>query len=85
VGTTSIYCVGNTIMVNDTRLSPPYEIKAIGDAAKLDQTLGDAASLAELKARAKVYGLQFRTAQQAELTVPAFQGSFAIRYAGPAR
>lgn len=85
VGTTAIYCVGNTIMVNDTRLSPPYEIKAIGDANKLDATLADAASLAELKARAKVYGLQYRAAQQAELTVPAFQGSFAIRYAGPAK
>ena len=85
VGTTSIYCVGSTIMVNDTRLSPPYEIKAIGEAAKLDAVLVDPASLREIKSRAKVYGLQFRVAQQAEVTVPAFQGSFAIRYAGPAR
>ena len=34
VATTSIYCVGSTILVNDTRLSPPYEFLAIGDPAR---------------------------------------------------
>ncbi len=84
VSSTSIYCVGSTIMVNNTRLSPPYEIRAIGDAAKLGQAVSSPASLPDLKARAKVYGLQMRAAEQAEVAVPAFQGSFAMRHAAPA-
>ena len=31
VASTSIYCVGSTIIVNNTRLSPPYEIRALGN------------------------------------------------------
>jgi len=84
VSSTSIYCVGSTIMVNNTRLSPPYEIRAIGDAAKLSQAVSSPASLPDLKARAKVYGLQMRAAEQAEMVVPAFQGSFAMRHVVPA-
>ncbi len=81
VGTTSIYCVGSTIMVNSTRLSPPYEIVAIGDAAAMEDWLNNPSVLKELKTRVKVYGLQFKTARKQELTVPAYTGSLTAKYA----
>lgn len=81
VGSTSIYCVGSTIMVNSTRLSPPYEIIAIGDAAAMDDWLNNPSVLKELKTRAKVYGLQFKTARKQDLTVPAYTGSLTVKYA----
>ena len=41
VASTSIYCVGSTVIVNETRLSPPYDMRAIGNAAQLESTLQD--------------------------------------------
>ena len=34
-----IRCVGNVILVNTTRLAPPYEILAIGDPQELEDAI----------------------------------------------
>lgn len=80
VGSTSVYCVGSTIMVNSTRLSPPYEIVAIGDPSAMEIWLNNPSVLQELKTRCKVYGLQFKTARSDDLTVPSYTGSLAVKY-----
>jgi uncharacterized protein YlxW (UPF0749 family) len=51
VASTSIYCVGSTVIVNETRLSPPYDVRAIGNAAQLENTLQDPGVLKKLKSR----------------------------------
>jgi uncharacterized protein YlxW (UPF0749 family) len=81
VGASSIYCVGSTIMVNSTRLSPPYEISAIGDSAAMDDWVNNPAVLRELKTRIKVYGLQFKTVRSQNLVAPAYTGSTTVKYA----
>lgn len=83
VANTSIYCVGSTIIVNSTRLSPPYEIRAIGDASFLEEVLRDPSTLKKVKSKAQLYGVQFRWAQVRDLTLPAYTGSVAIKYAVP--
>jgi len=81
VNTTSIYCVGSTIMVNDTRLSPPYEIRAIGDRKQIEAFLEDPAYLTEIRQRAKAYGLQFKVSWANTVDIPAYLGTFRLRYA----
>ncbi len=81
VATTSIYCVGSTIMVNDTRLSPPYLIQAIGNPIVQEDVLINPAYLKEIKQRAELYGVQFEVDRQSMLTLPAYKGGFPIRYA----
>jgi len=83
VNVSSLYCVGSTILVNDTRLSPPYEVRGIGDPAVLEQAVQNPRNLAKLRARVKTYGIQFKVAAQKEITVPAFGGNLHIRYARP--
>jgi len=83
VGTTSIYCVGSTIMVNDTRLAPPYTILAIGDPTKLERALANPAYLKELRARVKTYGVQFKVVKEKEAIVPAYRGGFTVKYSKP--
>ncbi len=83
VSTTSIYCVGSTILVNNTRLSAPYTVDAIGDPQALEEALNNPNNLKSLKTRVKVYGVQFRSMRQREITIPAFSGSLVIRYAAP--
>lgn len=80
VGATSIYCVGSTILVNDTRTSPPYEFLVIGDPARLEAALGDAQNLKALKSRVKLYGLQFDMQKPQQITVPAYTGGFDVRH-----
>lgn len=81
VATTSIYCVGSTIMVNDTRLSPPYLIQAIGNPAVQKDILSNPAFLREIRRRAELYGIQFEVRARKVLTIPAYKGSFPIQYA----
>ncbi len=80
VATTSIYCVGSTILVNDTRMSPPYKIVAIGPPS-MEESLNSPAQLQKLKADARQYGVQFKVASAKDLQVPAYSGSFSSRFA----
>jgi uncharacterized protein YlxW (UPF0749 family) len=81
VASSSVYCVGSTILVNDTRLSPPYEILAIGDPVALDAALGDPKNLRSLRPRVRSYGLQFGVTQPREVGVPAYNGILTVRHA----
>lgn len=83
VTNSSIYCVGTTILVNNTRMSPPYEIRAIGDVVALEDTLGDANVLRSFKESVTRHNLVFSVSRQRELTVPAYSGGFNRRYAAP--
>jgi len=83
VATTSIYCVGSTVMVNDTRLSPPYVIQAIGPPDTQSEVLRNPSYLRDLKDRAARYGVQFKIVKVGNLQLPAYTGGFAIRYAQP--
>ena len=81
VSGSSIYCVGSTILVNDTRMSPPYEILAIGDPAALEAAVANPDTLRSLKGRVQAYNLQFRVSREAELLLPAYSGSLDFHYA----
>ncbi|MDY7039289.1 MAG: DUF881 domain-containing protein [Chloroflexota bacterium] len=83
VATTSIYCVGSTVMVNDTRLSPPYVIQAIGPSDAESEVLRNPSYLRDLKDRAARYGVQFQVTKAGNLRLPAYAGSLVIRYAQP--
>lgn len=83
VPTTSIYCVGTTILVNSTRLSPPYVFLAIGDQNAMQAALNDPTALILLRQRVQNYGLQFKIEPQAKVTVPAFDGTLKVKYAQP--
>ncbi len=81
VNTTSIYCVGSTIMVNDTRLSPPYQIRAIGERKPIEALLNDPAYLTLLRPRIKAYGVKFGVTWAEAVDIPAYSGTFRLRYA----
>jgi uncharacterized protein YlxW (UPF0749 family) len=83
VHSTSIYCVGATIMVNDTRLSPPYRVSAIGDAVRIQDYLSNPGYLSELKMRSERFGVSLEFWPVEAMTVPAYQGSILQRFAQP--
>ena len=79
----SVYCVGSTVMVNDTRLAPPYLIQAIGNPRVQQDYLRNPSHLKELKEKQRLYGVRFEVREVANLTLPAYSGSFLIRHAKP--
>lgn len=83
VHSTSVYCVGSTILVNDTRLSPPYVLLAIGDPERLEATLQNPGYLRDLKERAERLGVGLFVTQSTSVTTPAYKGSVVQRFAQP--
>lgn len=79
VHTTSIYCVGSTVMVNDTRLSPPYVVRAIGERGRLEPLLENPAFLSDLRRRGKAYGVQFKVTWANQVDIPAYSGTLRVR------
>lgn len=83
VGTSSVYCVGATIMVNGTLMSPPFEIAAIGRQDQLLRAFEDPAQLRDIKQRSEVHGLGFRVSRAQDLETPAFNGALNVHVAQP--
>jgi uncharacterized protein YlxW (UPF0749 family) len=80
VNSTSVYCVGSTILINDTRTSPPYHIQAVGDPARFRAALDDGNALRDIKSRVGSYGLIFQVVQSGPVSLPAFDGGIAMRH-----
>lgn len=81
VSSTSLYCVGTTIICNATRLSPPYEIRAIGDPQALATALKTSQQMEKFNQRAQIYDLPVKIDQGRGVNVPAYNGSFVFKYA----
>jgi len=83
VATSSLYGVGQSILVNTAFLSPPFRIEAIGAEGLLDRFVLDSAYLGRVAQRIDVFGLEFATATADNLELPAFVGNTRFRWAVP--
>ncbi len=80
IATSEIRCAGPTVSVNNVRSSPPYVIKAIGNAQSLDAALKMRGGVIETL---KFWGIQVQTKKEEKVTIPAYKGSFNFEYAKP--
>jgi uncharacterized protein YlxW (UPF0749 family) len=83
VGASSVYCVGSTIMVNGTLMSPPFSVVVIGPQNDLLAAYDDPNELRDIKQRRDVYGLGFRVARATGLKTPPYRGAMNIRFGNP--
>jgi uncharacterized protein YlxW (UPF0749 family) len=79
----SVYCAGSTVMVNNTRLSPPYLIRAVGNSRVQQDYLANPSYLKGLKDKQRLHGLRFEVRAVNELSLPPFSGGFLVQYARP--
>jgi uncharacterized protein YlxW (UPF0749 family) len=77
----SVYCAGSTVMVNNTRLSPPYRIRAVGNSRVQQDYLANPSYLASLKEKQRLHGLRFDVEAVADQTLPPFSGGFLVQFA----
>lgn len=78
VFTTAIDCIVNTILINNTRITAPFIIKAVGDRDNMRNALYSQLNLVDIKNRVKYNSLVFNINFQDNLQIPAYQGSFIL-------
>ena len=83
VGSTSVYCVGSTIMVNGALMSPPFSVSVIGPQNELLLAYDDPRELRDIKQRRDVYGLGFQVTRASGLKLAPYGGALNVRYASP--
>ncbi len=69
-----IRCVGTVILVNSTRVAPPYEIQALGNAEALEAGIESSDEFIFLKDR----DFPIKVTKNQSLTLPAYSGSFPL-------
>lgn len=74
-----IRCVGPVILVNSTRLSPIYEIKAIGNPEQLEHAITNGSEYPYLKAKE----FPVKITRVDEMIIPAYKGAVTTQYAQP--
>ncbi len=80
IATSEIRCAGPTLSVNNTRYSPPYEIRAIGDGATMENSLKMRGGVVETL---QFWGIQVTMKRQEQISIPAYKGPFRFDYAKP--
>ncbi len=80
IASTPISSVGNTIMVNNYHLLPPFNIVAIGDPQLILQRLNDPAALPDLDKRIKDYKIQFSAEENDNLSAPVYNGNLSFKF-----
>lgn len=80
ISTTAVRCVGNTIMVNDVKIAPPFEINAIGDSNTLEAGMLIKGGVSDYL---KSWNVNMVVKKSSKVTVPRYTGVVNFKYAAP--
>lgn len=74
IATSAVRCVGNTLLLDGRVYSPPYEIAAVGDQARIERELQRDPQLVIYQQYVDLYGLGYRVRHEDQLRLPAHAG-----------
>ena len=81
ISTSEIRCVGNTILVNMTRLAPPYHIKVIGNPAALQNAIQSSTTYEKLRVGGFPLNYTLTSTYSNNLIqIPAYVGNYSTNY-----
>jgi uncharacterized protein YlxW (UPF0749 family) len=83
VSTTGIRCVGNTVILHGVPYSPPYVVRAIGDADSMERSLDASRYIQAYLEAVEGYGLGWSVRVERRITAPAYAGTTELRHARP--
>lgn len=81
LSTSAVRCVGNTLLLHGRVYSPPFVITAIGDPAAMQHALGASDGVRIFKDAVDHFQLGYQETVEKDVTIPAFEGSSALRSA----
>lgn len=78
ISTSAVRCVGPTVLVNDTKMAPPYRISAIGKPEQLEAALNLNGGVID---GLRVWGFEIDIAKSEELLILKYSGTLNFRSA----
>jgi uncharacterized protein YlxW (UPF0749 family) len=84
ISTSAVRCVGNTLLLDGRVFSPPFVVTAIGDVDGMQRALDGSDGVQLFREAAVSFGLGYQVRTEADVTVPAYDGSLTLRSAQPA-
>lgn len=81
ISTTGIKCVGNTVLLDGVPYATPYVIEAVGDVPGMVLEIDRTPETALFSDYSRTLGLGLGVDPVEDLTVPAYAGTVALRYA----
>ncbi len=81
ISTSAVRCVGNTLLLHGRVYSPPFTVTAIGDPAALQRALAGSDGVQKFRQAVTDFGLGYQEKVEGNVTVPAYDGSSALRSA----
>ena len=85
IATSSVQCVGNTLLLQGRVYSPPFVITAVGPVKKMRASLRADPTLQAYRDWAAAVGLGYEVSTTDELTIPGYEGPIAMTYATPSQ
>lgn len=77
---TPINCVGNSILVNNFHMLPPFTVAVIGDSKLIFAKLTDENVLKDLNKRVEKNGVIMKMKPKGEMTIPMYSGTYQSKY-----
>ncbi len=84
INTSSIQCVGNTLLLQGRVYSPPFVITAVGPVRKMRASLNADPAVTAYRAWADAVGLGYDVSRQNDATIAGYVGPITMQYADPA-
>jgi len=81
IATSAVICVGNTLLLQGRKYSPPFVVTAVGSATQMRQELDASYEVGLLEDAVEAYGLTFEVTDQRELELPAYDGPLEMQHA----
>lgn len=83
VVSSEIRCVGNVILINTTRLAPPFEISVIGNPTILAEAVEYSSTYQQLLYSGFPVSYKMTNVHSSDVKVPAYTGSFSTKVLTP--
>lgn len=82
VAQSEISCAGPVILVNQTRLAPPYVVSAIGDMRNLESSLNMRGGIVE---KLRFWGIEIEVDVLEDVFVPSYKGKIDFKFLQPVK
>ncbi|WP_369140218.1 DUF881 domain-containing protein [Modestobacter versicolor] len=84
ISTSAVICVGNTLLLQGRKYSPPFVVTAVGDPDEIRRQLAASSEVQLLRSAVQQYGLTYQVADEREVSLPAYEGTLEMQYAARA-
>ena len=81
IATSAVICVGNTLLLQGRKYSPPFVVTAVGDAGSMRRALGASYEVQLLQEYVDAYGLTYEVTDQRQVELPAYGSTPELQYA----